>query len=151
MNFVERLTEDLIDILHNTKNSFIRDASRWHEEYGKKQYPTVIVETSGECAVYETRHRHENDENPSIFGNQPVSEYAQQPIPQQDAQEGDLAEGTVESADEEVTEETRKKAPPADPEQQLSEEQLDALTTEQRKREIERHRSNFDGIPRTQR
>ncbi len=148
MGLAEQFTQDIIKILHNSKNSIVKDVSKWSKEYTRGDFDKLAFETSAESLIYESRKKYDQDENPSIFGNQPVSEYAQQPLPTNADEGGDLED---EEPKDEQEEEERIKEAAHHPEHQLTEEQRDALATEQRKREIEKHRSNFDGMPRNQR
>lgn len=152
MELTERFTQEIIKILHNSKNSILRDVSKWKEENTRSDDHVMAVEGPQDDFMYEARKKHEQDENPSIFGNQPVSEYAQQPVPE-NLHDGDFMEGIDESEehlDEDEEEESHLTNDPF-PEHQLAKDQREALATERRKQEIERHRSNFDGMPRTQR
>lgn len=148
MELVERFTQDIIKILHNSKNSVLRDVSKWNKEYTEHPYPQLAVEGQHHELLYEASKKYEQEENPSIFGSQPVSEYSQQPVPENNepVAEDDVEQDDTPEQDSDELEETEDF-----PEHQLPKDQRDALQTKRRAREIERHRSNFDGMPRNQR
>lgn len=86
--------------------------------------------------MYATK-KHPDEENPSIFGDQPVSEYCQQPFNTLDHKKGIKPEPKEDTSEAEI-------------EDQLTDEQRAALEKAYREEDIEQHRSSFKGFTQDQ-
>lgn len=78
----DRVSQDVIKIFHNAKCSIISDALKWTKALHNTNTEVLEVNENfdSRITIY-TAKDERDDENPSIFGEQPVSEYAQQPFP----------------------------------------------------------------------
>lgn len=141
MDLSERVSKDVIKIFHNAKGSISKDVLRWtqtiHDTNQDARQATELLEAHGGVSMAKENKR---EENPSIFGTQPVSEYSQQPFPSQNHHEN------VEPKEEEnITGAT------LDEQSTKEEEERSKLEGLKRDEDIEQRRSEYGGFIGSQR
>lgn len=88
MDLSDKYSKDVIKIFHNAKGSIFNDVLKLTRDLHDSNYKTLHVnEHATSNAVYSAK-KYNKVENPSVFGEQPVSEYAQQPYSPRDNNRG---------------------------------------------------------------